>query len=114
MCRFVGTVPDIWGLVWPNFKPNSGSESKISGRILNNSRDPFSPAELRAEVRPGLAQVLRKGSARTAPPSGKGPTPADPRSHWEPPGAPTPPFFSPKRTARMRHSLKKRAGGQTG
>ncbi len=32
--RFVDTVPDIFGLVWPNFRPKSGSKSKISGRIL--------------------------------------------------------------------------------
>ena len=38
VCRFVGTVPDILGLVWPSFRPKSGSKSKISGRILNNFR----------------------------------------------------------------------------
>ncbi len=34
MRRFVGTVPEILGLVWPSFRPNSGLKSKISGRIL--------------------------------------------------------------------------------
>ncbi len=34
VCRFVGTVPDILGLVWPSLRPKSGSKSKISGRIL--------------------------------------------------------------------------------
>jgi hypothetical protein len=32
--RFVGIVPDILGLVWPSFRPNYGSKSKIAGRIL--------------------------------------------------------------------------------
>ncbi len=34
VCRFVGTVPDILGLVWPSFRHKSGSKSKIPGRIL--------------------------------------------------------------------------------
>ncbi len=38
MCRFVGTVPDISGLVWPSFRPNSG-------RTLKVFRSPFSSAE---------------------------------------------------------------------
>ncbi len=45
VCRFVGTVPDILGLVWPSFRPKSGSKSKISGRILKSFRGPFSSAE---------------------------------------------------------------------
>jgi hypothetical protein len=45
VCRFVGTVPDVLGLVWPSFRPKSGSRSKISGRILNIYRGPFSSAE---------------------------------------------------------------------
>ncbi len=32
--RLGGTVPDIFGLVWPSFRPNSCSKSKISGRIV--------------------------------------------------------------------------------
>jgi hypothetical protein len=43
--RSVGTVPDILGLVWPSFRPKSGSKSKISGRILKSVRGPFSSAE---------------------------------------------------------------------
>ena len=39
VCRFVGTVLDILGLVWPSFRPKSGSESTISGRILNKFSD---------------------------------------------------------------------------
>jgi hypothetical protein len=31
--RFVGTVPDILGVVWPSFRSKSGSKSKIPGRI---------------------------------------------------------------------------------
>ncbi len=46
MCRFVATVPDILGLVWPSFCPNSGSKSQISGRILKSFRALFSSAEL--------------------------------------------------------------------
>ncbi len=33
VCRFVGTVPDILGLVWPSFRPKPGSKLKVSGRI---------------------------------------------------------------------------------
>ncbi len=46
VCRSVGTVPDILGLIWPRFRPHSGSKSKISGRILQNVRGPFGSAEL--------------------------------------------------------------------
>ncbi len=45
VCRSVGAVPDILGLVWRSFRPKSGSESKISGRILKISRGLFSSAE---------------------------------------------------------------------
>ncbi len=45
VCQFVGTVPNILGLVWPSFRPKSGSKSKISGRILKSVRGPFSSAE---------------------------------------------------------------------
>ncbi len=41
VCMFVGTVPDIWGLFWPSFRPKSGSKSKISGWILIYFRGPF-------------------------------------------------------------------------
>jgi hypothetical protein len=34
VCRFVGTVPGILGLGWPRFRPNAGSKSTMSGRIL--------------------------------------------------------------------------------
>ena len=30
----MGTVPDVLGLVWPSFRPKSGSKSKITGRIF--------------------------------------------------------------------------------
>ena len=47
---FVGTVPDILGLVWPSFRPKSGPKSQISGRILKSVRGPFSSAELRPSL----------------------------------------------------------------
>ncbi len=43
--RFVGTVPDILGLVWPRFRPKSDPKSKIPDRILKSVRGPFSSAE---------------------------------------------------------------------
>ncbi len=46
VCRVVGTVPGILGLVWPSFRPKSGSKSKISGRILKSFRGPFISAVL--------------------------------------------------------------------
>ncbi len=39
--RSVGTMPGILGLSWLRFRPESGSNSKISGRVLNNYRGPF-------------------------------------------------------------------------
>ena len=33
MLRFVNTAPYILGVVWPSFRPRSGSKSKISGQI---------------------------------------------------------------------------------
>ncbi len=45
VCPFVGAVPDTLGLVWPSFRLNFGSKSKISGRILKIVRGPFSSAE---------------------------------------------------------------------
>jgi hypothetical protein len=47
VCRFVGTVPDILGWDWPNFRPQSGSKSKISSRILHSSRSGASTSGLR-------------------------------------------------------------------
>ncbi len=44
VCRFVGTVPDIWGLAWPSLTPKSCSKSKTSGRILQICRGPLSSA----------------------------------------------------------------------
>ncbi len=44
VCRFVGTVPDILGLVWPSFRPKSVLKSKSSGRILQSVRGPCSSA----------------------------------------------------------------------
>jgi hypothetical protein len=43
----VGTVPDLFGLVWPNFRPKSCSNLKISGRILQSFRGPSRCAEQR-------------------------------------------------------------------
>ncbi len=45
MFQFVGTVPDIFGLVWLRLWPKSGSRSKISYRILDSFRGPFRGAE---------------------------------------------------------------------
>ncbi len=45
VCRFVGTVPDIVGLVWPSFRRKSGSKSKIVGRILQTCQGPGPPLE---------------------------------------------------------------------
>jgi hypothetical protein len=45
VCRFVGTVSDILGLVWPRVRLNAGSNSEISGRIPQRCRGPFSSAE---------------------------------------------------------------------
>ncbi len=42
---FVGAVPYMLGLLWPSFRPKSGSKSKISSRILLSFRGPFSSAE---------------------------------------------------------------------
>ncbi len=42
---FVGTVPDILGLVWPIFRPNSDPKSKISIRIFKSFWGHFSSAE---------------------------------------------------------------------
>ncbi len=38
-------MPDILGLVWPSFRPTSGSKSKIPGRILKSFPGPFSGDE---------------------------------------------------------------------
>ncbi len=46
MCRFVGTVPDMLGLVRLSFRPKSGSKSKIPARIQKICRGPLSSAEL--------------------------------------------------------------------
>ncbi len=48
VCRFVGTVLGILGVVRFRFRPNSVSTSQISGRILQSFRGPFSSAELGA------------------------------------------------------------------
>jgi hypothetical protein len=44
VCRSVGTVPGILGLVWLRFRPHRGSKAKIAGRILKSCRGPFSAA----------------------------------------------------------------------
>ncbi len=67
--RFVGTVPDNSGLVFPSFRPKSGSKSKIPGRILKSCRGPFSSAEEyrghpgTARTEPGSASWPRSASA---------------------------------------------------
>ncbi len=38
VCRSVGTVQCMFGLVWHRFRPKSGSKSNISGRILKSCR----------------------------------------------------------------------------
>ncbi len=50
VCRSVGSVPCILGLVWRRFRLKSISKSKISGRILKNCPSSFSAAE------PGVIQ----------------------------------------------------------
>ncbi len=52
------TVPVIWGLVWPRFRPKSGLNSKISGRIRKSVRGPFSSAESGVVHRQELAECL--------------------------------------------------------
>ncbi len=39
VCRVVGTVSDILGLVWHSFRPTSGLKSQTSGRISGGIRD---------------------------------------------------------------------------
>ncbi len=48
--RFVGTVPDILGFVWPRLKPKSGSKSRKPGRILKSCPGSFSSAERNASA----------------------------------------------------------------
>ncbi len=43
--RLVGTVLDIFCLVWRRFKPTSGLKSNIPGRMFKNVRGPFKSAE---------------------------------------------------------------------
>ncbi len=50
LCRSVGNVPGILHLVWPRFRHDSGSKSKISRRILQSCRGSFSSAEVRFSV----------------------------------------------------------------
>ncbi len=52
------TVPHILCKVWPSFRPNPGSESKIPARILKSFRGPFSEAEFES-LHPGLRAPLR-------------------------------------------------------
>ena len=80
VCRFVGTVPDILGLVWPSFRPKSGSKSKISGRILkrallilSSGRAPeWSPTPPRKKIKLRPAPG-GPGEAPGGPPSPPGP-----------------------------------------
>jgi hypothetical protein len=51
VCLTVGTVPDILAMVWPSFRNNFGSKSKIFGRILKSFRGSFSSAELALSAR---------------------------------------------------------------
>ncbi len=50
VCRSVGTVPGIWGLVWPSFRPEPGSKSKLSGRIRKRLPGPFGAGEKRQQL----------------------------------------------------------------
>ncbi len=45
VCRSVGIVPSILGLVWLRVRPKSGSKSKMSGGIFKDFRGPSSSAE---------------------------------------------------------------------
>ena len=45
-------------MVWPSFRPNSGSKSKVSGRILKSFRGPFSSAEVSAAALEALEPML--------------------------------------------------------
>ncbi len=69
VCRFVGTVPDVFGLVWTSFRPRSGSKSKIPGRILKSVRGPLAqPSYLWGAAVPQNSRLVFGGSAfQTAP-----------------------------------------------
>ncbi len=58
VCRAVGTVPGIWGLVWRRFRPKSGSKWKMSGRILQSVRALSSSAEGRSQAGSSLLLLL--------------------------------------------------------
>jgi hypothetical protein len=45
VCRFVGTVPDMLGLLWLRFRPKFGPNLKMFGRILKIYPGRFSSAE---------------------------------------------------------------------
>ncbi len=47
MSRFVGTVPNVVGLVWPSLRPKSRSKLEISGRILTRFQGPLRSAQFR-------------------------------------------------------------------
>jgi hypothetical protein len=62
LCAGLGTVACILGLVWPSFKPKSGSKSKISCRILKSCfLGPFSSVELMARVTASVPQWAPEG-----------------------------------------------------
>ena len=64
-CRFVDTLPGILGLVCLRFRPNSGSKSKIPGRILKSFRDPFSSADIASP----MFRTTALGAAAPRPPT---------------------------------------------
>ncbi len=66
MCRFVGTVPDIGGLVGPSFTSKSGLKSKIPGRILKSFEGPCSSAESRASGSAAAGSRLHAARLRAA------------------------------------------------
>ncbi len=64
MCRFVGFEPGVFGLALLHFKPESGSKSKIPGRIRKSVGGPCSgPFELSRGIPSGF---LGSSSARAA------------------------------------------------
>ncbi len=66
VCRFLCPVPDVLRLVWASFRLNSGSKSKIPGRIPKRVRGAFDSAE----CWPDLSTVPALWHARVVPGTG--------------------------------------------
>ncbi len=78
VCRSVGTLPAIVGLLRPNFKPNSGSKSKISGRILKKMvgallAHPSSASGRMSDFRTGFWLDCYREHLEIGPPAGRRP-----------------------------------------